>query len=234
MKISIAQMSRQVGLFLGVFGWLVSLDNSRANLLQNGGFEQGTVIIDGHADTPVPWTSSDPLNPNVSWDTWHNTGVNGLPPTFFNVFNSTLAAGGQRWVGGWNFENMAQQLGSPFLSGQTYSVSALIRMSDFTQTASGRLDIYLGSGVGNYDHLAWSSPFISFADGWVVVSGSFVAPSMGGPLSYLIPKFEGADGWSVYMGLDDIQLSVVPEPTSATLLGLGLTFFLRRIFLTRR
>lgn len=223
MNVFTSRTVHPVGLLLTLVILLAPSPAAQATLLQNGGFELGNITVDGHAETPPPWTSSVPLDPFVSWDTWHNDGINGLPPTFGGVFSSTSAPEGVRWAGGWGFENIAQQLSAPLTVGQTYQVSALIRMSDYTFGYSGRLEIYLGTGVNSYNQLVWSSPAVTGTDGWVPVSGTFVMPGTGGSLSYFVPKFAADLIYTeVYMGLDDIQLTPVPEPGLATILGLGL------------
>lgn len=202
--------------------------HARANLIVNGNFEAGTVTPNGqngHADVPVPWTSSFPGNPALSFDTWHNDGTNGLDPTFNGVFSGMTAPEGVRWMGGWHFENMAQALASPLTPGETYDVSAYIRMSHLSMFWNGNVTFYLSSGVDTYDAPVWTSQMISFSDGWVLVGGSFVAPANAGSLGYFSPKFDG-DNANIYMGIDDIRLT--PAPGAMVLLGLGVPMVVAR------
>src|SRR5438105_3564742 len=88
--------------------------------ISNNGFDTGVVAAGGQAYVPAPWSSTGPGNAFVSFDTWDDTGSNGLLPTFAGVFNGVTAQSGNRWAGGWNFEDMHQLMGSALVPGQQY------------------------------------------------------------------------------------------------------------------
>jgi hypothetical protein len=92
----------------------------------NGGFDLGLVTGTGNGHLPAPWSSLMPGNTLISMDTWDHTGANGLPANTAGVFTGVTAQSGTRWGGGWNFENMHQQMSFTLTPGQQYLISAWV------------------------------------------------------------------------------------------------------------
>ena len=195
-----------------------------ASLLVNGGFESGTVAGApiGHGFTPAPWTSSAPGNSFINWDTFENTGTTGLPPSYVGLFTGATAPQGVRFAGGWDFEEMGQLLGSALTPGQSYSIGAWVRPINAHPPSS--FEFYIGTGPGSPVSLVATFPMVS-AGSWTPQSTTFVAPLNAAANPWFIIKAYSiaADGTprTVYVGIDDVVLDLVPAPGSAALLGIA-------------
>lgn len=200
---------------------LIAAGTANANILVNGDFEVGNVLANGQAYTPAPWTSTAPGNAFINWDTWANTGgPAGLSPSFAGLFTGATAPSGNRWSGGFSFEEMGQLLGSPLTPGQQYNLSAFVRPSNPHPPAS--FEFWIGTGPGSPVTQIASFPMVT-AGAWHAQSTSFIAPanSLANPW-FLIKAYSiAADGTpqTVYAGIDDVYLDVVPTPGAAGLLG---------------
>lgn len=208
---------------------LIAETSSGANLLVNGSFENGNVLGGGQAHTPAPWTSTAPGNPFINWDTWENTGTTGLPPNFAGLFTGATAPAGVRWAGGFNFEEMGQPLSSTLTPGQQYTLSAFVRPSNPHPPAS--FEFYIGTGPGSPVTLLTTFPMVP-AGSWTPQSATFTAPLNSGANPWFIMKSYSfaADGTpqTVYVGIDDVYLDVVPTPGSGVILGAAGALLLRR------
>lgn len=195
---------------------------SHASLLVNGDFETGAVALGGQAHTPAPWTSSAPGNAFINWDTWEDTGTTGLPPSFAGLFTGATAPSGVRWAGGFDFEEMGQLLGSALTPGNTYNISALVRPCNPHPPSS--FEFYLGTGPSNPVTLVATFPMVA-AGSWHAQSMNFVAPANAGANPWFLIKAYsiGANGTpqSVYVGIDNVVLDLVPAPGAVAMLGLA-------------
>lgn len=191
-----------------------------ANLIANGGFEAGAVPGSpiGHAYSPAPWTSSQPGNAFVNYDTWENTGTTGMAPVNYSVFTGVTAAEGVRWGGGWNFEEMGQILGTTLTPGQQYTISALVRPRNGD---TGSFQFYLGTAVNAQTASLATFPVTSSTAGWVLQSANFIAPAGAGSMPWFIIDSYNTTGTDRYIGIDDIRLVATPTPGALALLGAG-------------
>lgn len=196
----------------------------------NGDFETGFVNNNGHGYTPAPWTSQFPGNTFQSFDTWDSSSTNGLPPGFNTVFTGVVAAQGNRWAGGWNFEEMYQQMGFALTPNQQYTISALVHAGNpALNFGPGGWEFGLDSApTATPTIVAQFAPTVTWSQGWVLQSATFTAPSNAGSLLYFFPRVYPTGGANTYMGIDDIQIRVVPSPGSLALLGLSGMLLKRR------
>lgn len=208
---------------------LAAASSASAQLL-NTGFDTAVVPQGGMGQLPAPWSSTAPGNTSVAFDTWDDTGANGIVPTFQAVFSGVTAHSGHRWAGGWDFENMSQLMTAPLTPGQTYQIDAWIHAP---QPSGGYLagDFQFGLGA-----TAASSPTIvavfpatvTWAAGWVHQTATFTAPSNAATLPYFFPQIYALPGQNSYMGIDDVTVQAVPSPGSIAIAGVGGLLCLRR------
>ena len=201
----------------GLISSVVTVDSARANLVINGGFELGAPLGGspvGHGDLPTPWTSSAPLNFLVSYDTYENTGTTGMPPNTAGFFPGVVAPEGIRWSGGFDFEELGQQLQTTLTPGQEYTFSAFVRSSNGDV---GSFEIWLGTGVNTFTtQLAILPPNNGFANGWELQSAKFIAPANAATTPWLLfESYTILNG--TYIGIDDVRLVATPEPATIVL-----------------
>jgi hypothetical protein len=202
--------------------WVISAGSARANLVVNGGFENGTVAGSptGHGDLPAPWTSSAPLNFLISYDTWENTGTTGMHPSTAFLYTGVVAPEGIRWAGGFHFEELSQLLQNPLTPGQEYTLSAYVRSSSGNV---GSFEIWLATTVNSYTtQLAILPPNNGFFSGWELQSAKFIAPANAATTPWLSFKSYGTEfSAGTYMAIDDVRLIATPEPSTFVLLSLA-------------
>lgn len=204
---------------------------SAVNQLVNASFENGVVVgfPTGHADTPAPWTSSAPGNAFVHYDTYENSGTTGLPPNFASgIFTGATAPNGIRWAGGWDFEEMAQLLGTPLTPGGTYTMSAQVRPA---YTHMGSFEFWIGTAPNTPVSLLTTFSPVN-AGSWTFQSSNFVAPANSLANPWFIVKSYGVNAAGLpttsYIGIDDLFLDRVPAPSTAALGAAGLLALSRR------
>lgn len=204
----------------------------------NGSFESGnpyggaptgtTYLTPG---TPTPWFATA-----FTPDLYDNTGATGYGLgghfTYDNMFQGLVAADGNRFIGfaattlfGGINESFAQT-SAPLTPGALYTMSAAIAADDTGRglpnfggpfTGRGEVNVLLnGSLIGTFTQntlsLAWESRSFNFiAPNATSYTFDFVAQ--------LSPGNPGRPPESSYIALDGVSL--VPEPASVLLLGLG-------------
>lgn len=211
-------------------GLLLCAASAASAQLTNTGFDIGNVPSGGMGQLPSPWSSTAPGNTNISFDTWDDTGANGIIPTFAAVFSGVTAHSGNRWSGGWNFENMSQLMSFTLTPGQTYQIDAWVHAP---QPSGGYIAGGFQFGLGatatsSPSIVAVFPPIVTWSAGWVLQSATFTAPSNASTLPYFFPQVYALPGTNSYMGIDDVSIHAVPSPGSAALLGLSGALILRR------
>ncbi len=196
----------------------------------NGNFDTGFVLASGQAYTPAPWTSTAPGNSSIAFDTWDDTGSNGLLPNFASVFTGVTAQSGTRWAGGWNFENMSEPMAFTLTPGQQYTVSAWSHAANAPfGYISGGWSFGLGANQFATPSVIAIFPTVTWASGWVFQSATFIAPSNAATLPYLFPIcYSSSTTVNCYMGIDGVDIRATPTPGSAALLGLSALVTVRR------
>ncbi len=209
---------------------LIAAASSASAQLANTGFDVGFVSAGGQAQVPAPWSSTAPGNTFISFDTWDDTAVNGLTPSFAGVFNGVTAQSGNRWTGGWNFEDMHQLMGSTLIPGQQYTISAYVHAANTaTGFVSGGFQFGLGATPTSTPTIVAVFPVVAWTSGWVLQSATFTAPSNSATLPYFFPQaYSSNAAVNTYVGIDDCILTPVPSPGSLALLGLGSAVIIRR------
>lgn len=198
--------------------------------LTNTGFDTGFVLANGQAHVPAPWTSSGPGNAFVSFDTFDDSGSNGLAPGFAGLFPGVTAQSGNRWAGGWHFENMSQLMGSTLIPGGVYAVSAWVHAPNAPiGYVPGGWRFGLGANPSSSPTIVATFPAtVTWGQGWVFQSATFIAPSNAGALPYFFPQCYQTGTLNTYMAIDSIDLRLVPAPGAMTLAGLAGVAALRR------
>jgi len=198
--------------------------------LTNTGFDTGFVNSGGQAELPAPWSSTGPGNSFVSFDTWDDSGANGLLPSFAMVFTGVTANSGHRWAGGWHFENMSQLMSFTLTPGQQYTISAFVHAPDSTVGyVPGGWRFGLGATANATPSIVATFPAtVTWANGWVQQSATFTAPANAASLPYFFPQVYQTGTLNTYMGIDDVVIRAVPAPGALALAGLGAVACLRR------
>lgn len=205
-----------------------------ANLFVNPGFEEVPGPGLGQGLLPSSW-----FQVGSSADTYSNDGSFGLSPGEFGNFPGVQAHGGLRWVAGANInqpaagEAFGQLLAAPLQSGTEYSVSAWLHQAlRFDLNNPGGYDLWLDKGdfssrllVGHLGDT--SSPTV----GWQSFTTTFLAPVNANEYTRFVFGPLAAGSFGAYPGIDDVDLSAVPEPSTAmaiTVLLVGLAALKKR------
>jgi len=196
----------------------------------NGNFDTGFVALGGSGTSPAPWTSTAPGNSSVAFDTWDDTGANGLVPTFAAVFPGVTAQSGSRWAGGWDYENMSEPMAFTLTPGQQYTVSAWVHAPNPNIFTAGGWQFGLGANqFATPVTVALFPATVTWNMGWVLQSATFTAPSNAGALPYFFPQvYSSSPAASSYMGIDGVDIRPTPTPGTTALLGLSGLIFSRR------
>jgi len=197
--------------------------------ISNGGFDLNSAS-GGNAFLPLPWNSTAPGNAFVSFDTWDDTGADGLVPATAGVFTGITANSGHRWAGGWQFENMSQLMSFTLTPGQQYTVAAWVHAPNAPfGYVPGGWQFGLGALPTSTPSIVAIFPAtVTWANGWVFQSATFTAPSNASTMPYFFPQVYQTGTLNTYMGIDDISIRAVPGPGPAALLGTGAVLCGRR------
>lgn len=199
--------------------------HASANILRNGGFETVPGSQTGEGILPSEWANTG----NRTADTFSNDGSYGLSPSFGGRFDGVNAHGGIRWTAANSTdpEEIAQTLTATLEAGTLYRLSGWIH-----RTTSTSLPDHGGFFVVIRDNLDVERLLGSFeataTDEWEFRSFEFTAPSLSGSLPHLVFSAFSAGGTGAYVGLDDVNLEVVPEPSTLLVLVLGGVLWARK------
>ncbi len=204
-------------------GLLIFAATAASAQLVNTGFDTGVVASGGMGQLPAPWSSTAPGNTNASYDTWDDTGANGIFPTFQAVFSGVTAHSGHRWAGGWDFENMSQLMSFTLTPGQTYQIDAWVHAPQPSGGyIAGGFQFGLGATATSVPSIVAVFPAtVTWTAGWMLQSATFTAPSNASTLPFFFPQVYALPGTNSYMGIDDVTVRPTPAPGSVALLGLG-------------
>lgn len=198
---------------------------ARANLIANADFETVPGANNGEGLLPSGW-----IQFNATADTFSNDGSYGLSPSFGNRFDNVVAQSGIRWVAGNSLEpeEFGQVLNTPLVDGELYRVGAWIHRSSRSDLPDdGTFVVTLRNETDTIRVLGAFESTNTY--GWQYREFAFAAPSNSATLNILgfSPLSAGPSG--AYMGLDNVHLAAVPEPSSVMVLAaLGLVFLRRR------
>ena len=224
-----------------LFAILAMVGVAQAEMLVNGGFEASTT-------SDSPWLSWGSGATGGSWAAYYrtlNTGGGGAGGS--SNWLDLPVTGWSSWGWGYNVAFQGKipdgQAGISVTQGSWYKMSAWYNSTTATSAMLGfewcddsgiLLDVD-GDGIRggeNDDKINIMRPIV--ADGtWQYVEAIVQAPPLdmqGNPLvglTNIIAVFGGA-GYGSHLGLDNASLTLVPEPISVALLGLGGLFLRRR------
>jgi Protein of unknown function (DUF642) len=192
---------------------LIASSGTHANLLTNGSFESGTFLPPSNATmTLSPGATSIAgwavVNDAIAWigvgDPWGLDAFNG--DRFLDLSDYTAGA---------PFGGVTQSFSTT--AGTLY----LVEFSLGSSTFWGRPSALTVSAAGTSS--VFTSPLVGGNNDWEQRSMTFVATGGTTALSFI-----GSAGAN-YIGLDNVSVTVVPEPSSALLLLLGSGLLLRRL-----
>lgn len=222
-------MQRLFALFAGIS--LASL--SSANLIFNGSFEVNSNVVNGGAnDTADGWSHFLDLTPGASPDVWDNNGVGGIMPGFAGFFVGMNAFHGTKF---------ASLAGNPPLNNYVEGIesTAFNLTANTTYVLSTQLAYYAGAPGGYHNPAALTARlrFGSNPSGVLSVLAANTASATWEQRTYSFQVatsgsytliLSAEDGVINYLGIDDVSLNPVPEPTTMAALGLGAAALIRR------
>lgn len=205
-----------------------------ANLVSNGGFETNTAntgFLNYFGDVPDDWSTYTDVYAPATPDVWDNGGVDGNSPGTLSYMSGITAQEGKKWI------TLGTDKGGPFSEGLESSAFNLNAATKYTvslwqlyETGNGfgRVNpaeltlklrfggatIVLGNLAENTASETWEKRSINFMVG---TSGSY---------SLIVSNEDLTD--KSYIGVDNVQLNVVPEPASFLALAAGLGLLARR------
>ena len=195
-------------LLLAVFGTV------RANLVSNPGFEDGT------------WTADDSSEPDSWWTygyyassvTWKDNSANAHGGSKYMNLNGWFSAS---YTGGWVAD---AQVGQDFAAsaGVEYLFTAWVKENG-VGNGGGEVGFearFRDSGGG---WIEWPSITVPTTNEWSEISFTATAPAGTSDVQILLRNYGTADGGVL---VDDA--SVVPEPISIALFGIGGLMLIRR------
>jgi hypothetical protein len=179
----------------------------------NGYIAPGWTQDNSGTNTSIYTTSPDIFDPSM---------------TAFSMAWSPSPDGGKfahmlAWLDGENQEGIFQTL-TGLTIGMDYEISFWQSITDTNFTPSGILGQWqVRFGATTLYSSTMAAPTATTPYGWDLQALTFTATSTTQDLSFLAKSYDESE--PVYMGLDGVSLRevVVPEPSSALLLGLGLT-----------
>jgi hypothetical protein len=182
------------------------------NLLSDPGFESGTLVSNGVNGW---WTVVDAVfSQNYSRSGLWSMNCYYAPSQVHGVSVQAVTAtpGLTYTLSGWGF--------TPSTLGSSDFGSLIL----FFEDANGRL---LGNYTNSSPTYFSSNPILnsSLVGNWIPLSITEIAPTNAATVWAETTLFNPAAGDAVYF--DDINLSVVPEPSLLALVGLGTAIFLR-------
>ena len=185
---------------------LLAASVAQANLFDNGSFESGTFTPPGNATMTLnPGSTSltgwQVVNDSIAWigvgDPWGLDAVAG--DRFLDLSDYTA---------GVPFGGVSQTI--PTAAGTEYSVTFNLGSSTFWGRPSS-LTVTAGSTAQTFTSATTGSN-----NDWNLHTFNFIATAASTPIAFV-----GNSGVN-YIGLDDVAVSVVPEPSLAVLLLAGL------------
>ena len=184
--------------------------SAQANLLTNGSFESGAFVNQGNDTMSLAAGSTVITGWTVVTDT--TAWIGPTNPFGLSASNGSFFLDLTNYQPGSPFAGMSQTVATT--PGATYSLSFDLGSSTFW----GRPDSITASAAGTSQ--TFTSPSTGGNNDWQSVSMQFVASS-----ATTTVLLQGASGIN-YIGLDNVDVEFVsgpvPEPTTLTLLGLGL------------
>lgn len=208
------KISKLFGSFL-VVGLAVA---ANANLIRNASFETVPNSSVGEGLLPSDWVATGSSTP----DTFSNDASYGLDPSFGGRFVGVTAHSGLRWTAANSSdpEEIAQTLTTPLVAGELYRLSAWLHRSTSTSLPDdGGFFVVIRDNL-DAERLLGSFGATTIGE-WEFRSFEFTAPSTSGDLPHLVFSAFSNGGTGAYVGLDDVTLEVVPEPSTLAFAALG-------------
>lgn len=208
---------------------VISSATCNADLIVNGSFENVPGTNLGQGFLPSDFLQVGNVTPGA--DTWSNNGSYGVTPGDFGSFDGSSAQHGNRFVAGADFGNggieaISQELANALTPGIQYEMSGYILDGHAFGTRIGGYDLFLSANPEFDDPGRILIGQFGPTDGsfdWQFQSFSFTAPTGSDSRPFLIfSPFTTVPNREAYIGLDNIRLAAVPEPSTACFIGLAL------------
>lgn len=193
---------------------LLAASAQSASLVVNGSFESNT------AGTTKFNPSNAVFNALMSGVTAYGTREGIDIQTFNSGYGQAPQEGAWKVSpanqAGGQSEEFSMTLAGPLTPGASYDLSFAIERLASGQFNGGTVEVGVSTTATSFGTQIASAT--APANGWLLASGSFLAPTAA---SYLTVRVITTFGW---VGLDNFVLSAspIPEPASAALLGAGL------------
>lgn len=188
------------------------------------------VIFSESFESPSPATTGNPLDTPAGW----TFPVNGRPD-LTGLYSATTPYGAQVFQGyagggGWDMNTTASILNHTIASGEQYTLTFNYGSRRSDRAGNFTAELVSIDGGNNITVLASDSRSWLAGHGYSVASETFslshtAASNDGERLAIRIRHQTAA---TAYASFDNLELDVVPEPSTALLCGLGTLLLLRR------
>lgn len=216
--------------FLWLFGATMIAAVSHATLLSNGDFEINSFCPGDFSGDPADdWSILGSLY--ATPDVWDNLGSQGLAPGYGGFMGHATAYQGTKWAGFGAQTNFQEGIASKsvFLAAGTYKLSLAMFHDSGDTSRVGTIDVSVSQGGGSYVFQGLLAAN-TVDDQWQQRSMQFTLASSGTTSIGLTASFltSGTASDFSYMGIDEVGLNAVPEPTTLVTAGIFAAIGLRK------
>ena len=204
---------------------------TQAEMLVNTGFEAGSYSSKGWPDS---WYNS---YTDTAGLTWHSTGGRGggkmvqLQTYTWGYSTWSTALSTSVWTSGWGQAYLFQAV-TPITAGEDYTFSLWAKSAVQGTPANPGLYVTFMTDSWSYLDYGWASPTnglyntITVGDDWTQINFEAWTAPEGATLAFFCLGARVSESGSILY--DDVSMTLVPEPVTLSLLGLGALMLRRR------